>query len=120
MTSSINIELSLDAQRIVQKLHIHNTAIEEHVEKAMEKGLRSIFDDENFEDNVANIVKSEFERSIKQMCNSWVLKNKLQETIDKAMASKIDNLAEEFSQKLVANIEKLQTYKWSDHLKQGE
>jgi hypothetical protein len=102
--SQIRMELDINAQKLLQQVEIDNSDLEETIKAGIERGFKEIFEDDNIEKTIAELVKDEFKMTIKRSCNNWALKHKIQETISKNIEDKVDEVANEWSERILKNL----------------
>lgn len=103
--SRIKLELDIHATRMIQQLQIHNDQLEERVEAGIKKALDELFDRDNFEDSVADLVKDEIEKAIRHAVSDWTLRAKIHDAVHKVIEGKVDAIAERWAAVALKNLE---------------
>lgn len=104
--ATIKMELGLNVQRILSNFKTNNLQLENVITKGIERAISEMLEKDNFEDYIVDAVKEEVEKSIKQIAGNWILRHKIQEEMRKALDAKIDKLADDWSNKIIKNLEK--------------
>ena len=101
----ISLELNINAAKMMQQVQIYNEHLESSIKAGIERALKEIFEGDNFEDIIAELVKDEIQMTVKRACGDWALRHKIQEAISKSIEGKIDEVANGWAEKIVKNLE---------------
>lgn len=102
--TQIRLELDINAQKMLQQVQVNNEHLEDSIKAGIERALKEIFEDDNFEDTIAQLVKDEIQMTVKRACGEWVLRHKIQDAISKSIEGKIDEVANGWAEKIVKNL----------------
>jgi hypothetical protein len=102
--TQIRLELDINAQKMLQQVQIHNMRLEDSIKAGIERALNEIFEDDNFEETIAELVKDEIQMTVKRACGDWTLRHKIHDTISKSIEGKIDEVANGWAEKIVKNL----------------
>ena len=96
----IKLELDIAASRMLQQVHVHNQHLEKSIQNGIERALKEIFEDENFEETICKLVKGEIKSSVKKAAQGWAIERKIEEVIHESIARKVERMAGEWSEKI--------------------
>lgn len=102
--TQIRLELDINAQKILQQVQINNKHLESSIKAGIERALNELFEGDNFEETIAELVKNEIQMTIKRVCGDWALRHKLKDAISKSIEGKIDEVANEWAEKVVKHL----------------
>lgn len=102
--TQIRLELDINAQKMLQQVQINNEHLEDSIKAGIERALKEIFEGDNFEDTIAQLVKDEIQMTVKRACGDWTLRHKIQDAISKSIEGKIDEVANGWAEKIVKNL----------------
>ena len=102
--TQIRLELDINAQKMLQQVQINNEHLEDSIKAGIERALKEIFEGDNFEDTIAQLVKDEIQMTVKRACGDWALRHKIQDAISKSIEGKIDEVANGWAEKIVKNL----------------
>lgn len=102
--TQIKLELDINAQKMLQQVQIHNEHLESSIKAGIERALNEIFQGDNFEETIAELVKDEIQMTVKRACSDWALRHKIQDTISKSIEGKIDEVANGWAEKIVKSL----------------
>ena len=102
--TQIRLELDINAQKMLQQVQINNEHLEDSIKAGIERALKEIFEGDNFEDTIAQLVKDEIQMTVKRACGDWALRYKIQDAISKSIEGKIDEVANGWAEKIVKNL----------------
>ena len=102
--TQIRLELDINAQRMLQQVQVNNEHLEDSIRAGIERALKEIFEGDNFEDTIAQLVKDEIQMTVKRACGDWALRHKIQDAISKSIEGKIDAVANGWAEKIVKNL----------------
>lgn len=100
-TSTVRLELGINAQRFMQQVMIHNSTIEDQIEKGINLALEEISNEDVFVIGIKNETLKELRGLVSQRILSWELKQKLQKSIEEKIGKKLDEYAEQIATKIV-------------------
>lgn len=100
-TTSIRIELGIEAQKIVQQLLLNNETIEKQITKGIQLALDEIAKDETqFVEGIKNTVLTKLQTLVHQAIFSYEVQTK----INKAIADKIGNSIDTYASALAERV----------------
>ena len=105
-TTSIKIELGIEAQKIIQQIQINNKLIEEQIQKGIELALNDIIENNNFVEQIRETTKIELGNIVNRAIMSWEVRNSIHKAVETKLADKIDSYAEKLVDKIIKSIEK--------------
>lgn len=103
--ATVKIDLEISAQRIISQFQTNNKQLEDAITKGIERALSEVLEDDNFENIVVATVKEEIRNTVKRAASDWSVRNKIQQSILTSIDKKIENLADEWANKALKNIE---------------
>ena len=103
--ATIRLELGINAQRLISQFQTNNKQLEEVVTKGVERALKEVLEDDNFENIVVATVKEEIMQTVKNAASDWNVRHKIHEAISKAVEKKIDNAAAAWADKALKNLD---------------
>lgn len=102
--TNIRLELDINAQKMMQQVQIHNQHLEENIKSGIELALKEIFEENDFERVIADLVKQEIKNQVKDAASSWAVRHKIQDAISSAIEKKVDSIAESWAEKMTKNL----------------
>lgn len=104
--ATIRMELGINAQQIMSHFKTNNQHLEEVVTKGIERGLKELLEDDNFETIIADSVKKEVISSINKAVMSWETKDKIFKAINDKIGEKIGQYADQIAEEVTKNLGK--------------
>lgn len=101
---NIRLELGIDAQKFIQQVQLNNKNIEDQVSKGISLALDEICKDDNFVEIVKESTKGSLLKLVNDSVNSWEMKRKIQDSLEKQIGQRISAYAEGVVEKLVKNL----------------
>lgn len=102
--ATIRLELGINAQRLISQFQTNNQQLEDVITKGVERALKELIDNENFENIVCETVKDEIMKTVLRAASDWNVRHKINEAISKAIEKKIDNAANAWADKALKNL----------------
>lgn len=98
----IKIELGLAAQKIIQQLHFSNEVIERDIAAGIEKAFANLgVGTDAFIENVARTAEDAIHQAVIYSVNSWSVKSKIAESVEKAISDKLDGYCKKIADQVV-------------------
>lgn len=98
---NIRLELGINAQRFMQQVIVHNSSIEDQIEKGIQLALEDISKEDFFIESVRKETLKELTGLVRQSILSWELRSKLTKSIEEKIGNKISEYADQMATKIV-------------------
>lgn len=103
--ATIRLELGINAQRIISQFQTNNQLLEDVISKGIERALKEVLEENNFEDIVVQTTKEEILNTVKNAVADWSVRHKIQTAVSKAVEKKIDAVADLWAEQALKNLE---------------
>lgn len=103
-TTTIKLELGIDATRFVQQVKIRNESIENSIEKGIQLAMDDLLEEDNFIQSIRQATKQELENIVNKNVLTWEVKNNIQKLISEKVGKKIEEYADKISEKLTNSL----------------
>jgi len=102
--ATIRLELGINAQRIMSQFRTNNQQLDDVVTKGIERALKEILEQDNFEQIVCDMVKEQVDKTIRESVFEWQTKGKIQEAISNKIGEKISKYADKIAEKVTKDL----------------
>ena len=102
--TSINIELGIDARKIMQQVRLNNEALETQVSKGLELALEDIANGDNFVQTIRENTKKELLNIVDKAVMSWELRNKISKLVEEKVGKKIEEYADKIADQITSSL----------------
>lgn len=103
-TTTLRIDLGIQAQQIASQLLVNNKNIEQHLVNGIQKAIDSITEKENFEDYIAEATKKALLSVINDSLHSFSIRKTIQESLNKKIGDAIDTYGDAMADKIIAQL----------------
>jgi len=102
--TTLKLELNIAAEQLAKQMVLRNEMVEGEVKRGMEMAFEAIAKDDNFAIAIRDQVFEEIKKSIGYSLGRYGLNSKLSDLVHKKISSKLDELAEDISEKVLSGI----------------
>lgn len=102
--TTLKIELNIAAEQLAAQMVLRNEVVEEEVKRGMEMAFEAIAKDDNFALAIRDQVFEEIKKSIGVSLGRYGLSSKLSDLVHKKISTKLDELAEDISEKVLSGL----------------
>jgi hypothetical protein len=103
-TSTIRLELGINAQKFIQQVQLNNEAIEAQIAKGIELALNDITDEGNFVEVIRQSTKDELTNIVNKAVMSWEVKNKITKLVEQKIGEKVEAYADKIADKITSSL----------------
>ena len=104
-TSTVRLELGINAQKLVQQVQLNNKIIEEQIAKGIELSLDDIIKEGNFVEIIRRNTKEELINIVNKVVMSWEVKNKITKMVEQKIGEKIEKFADKIADNIVSSLD---------------
>lgn len=108
-TTTLRIDLGIQAQQIASQLMVNNKNIEQHLVNGIQKAIDSIIEKENFEEMVANATHKALQDVIQSTINSWSIRQSITKALEAKIGDAVDKYGDAMADKIIAQLTSKQT-----------
>jgi len=103
-TSTIRLELGINAQKFIQQVQLNNEAIETQIAKGIELALNDITEESNFVEVIRQSTKDELTNIVNRVVMSWEVKNKITKLVEQKIGEKVEAYADKIADKITSSL----------------
>jgi hypothetical protein len=100
----INLELGIDARRMMQQVQLENKHLEEQISKGIELALNDLAEGDNFIEHVREQTKLELANIVNRAIMSFDVRHAVTKAINEKMAKKMEEYAEQISEQMIKKL----------------
>lgn len=97
---TMQVNMNIDAQRIIQQVQFNNKEIELEIEKGLNKAIEELSKEGVIEQMIVEAAK----KNIMDSFSRWVFQTRIREKIEKALTDKLNDKIEKYTDTLVEEI----------------
>lgn len=99
-SSTIRLELGINAQKMIQQIQLNNHAIEESLEEGINLALKDLTEKDTLTEIIRQEAKAEILKIVRETVNGWELRTMLQDTVRKSLGDKMQEYADQVAEEL--------------------
>lgn len=103
-TTTLRIDLGIQAQKIASQIMINNENIESQIIKGIQQALEELQREDNFVGLIKEKTKESINESIRFATNSWEFRDKLTKAITERLDFKIKEYADSVAEKVLKDL----------------
>lgn len=103
-TTTLRIDLGIQAQQIASQLMVNNKNIEQHLVNGIQKAIDSITEKENFEEMIANATHKALQEVIHHTINSWSVKQSIAKALEAKIGDAVNKYGDAMADKIIAQL----------------
>lgn len=96
----MELNMVIDAQRIIQNVQINNKSIEEEIEKGLNKAFEELSKDGVIEEMIMNAAK----KNIMDAFSRWIFQTEIRKKVEDAITQKLNKKIESYTDRLVEEL----------------
>ncbi len=102
--TTIRLDLGINAQKMMQQVHLNNKLIEDHIQRGIELALDDITKEDNLVEAIREATTNELISVVNQTVLSWELKNKISKIVEQKLGEKLEEYANTVVEKLTKDL----------------
>lgn len=99
-TTSIRVELGIDARKFMQQVMIHNNQLEHQIKKGLELAIEDLSKD----DNLIQFVRESAKKEIQNLAHKAIMSWEVRDNIQKSLREKVDEKIKDYTDKIAEQI----------------
>jgi len=103
-STTIRLELGINAQKFIQQVQLNNAVIETQIQKGIELALNDIVESDNFIEIIRQNTKKELVDIVNKSVMSWEIRNKISKMVEEKIGQKIDQFADQIAEKVTSSL----------------
>ena len=103
-STTIRLELGINAQKMIQQVQLHHGTIEEQIAKGIELALNDLCEGDNFVQSVREATKVELSEIVHKAVLSWETRSKIEKLVAEKISNKIEKYAEDIAERVTASL----------------
>lgn len=104
-TTTIKLDLGINAQKFIQQIQIHNYDIEKQIEEGINLALKDICEGDNFVQAIRENTKKELSNIVNKAVFGWEVQNQIQKLVAEKIGKKVEEYADKIAEKVTSSLE---------------